>query len=64
MQEYNNTVSYPDPVRAARIKVDNVPNGVRDFLYGRNVESTGKFFAGGSVDACQVRGREGGLEHS
>ena len=84
MQEYNNTDSYPDSVRAARIKVkwmkfddifkwlspllrihdhnlinylqvNNIPNGVCDYLYGRNVDSTGKFCAGGSVDACQVK---------
>eukprot|EP00092_Neocalanus_flemingeri_P086090 GFUD01108432.1.p1 GENE.GFUD01108432.1~~GFUD01108432.1.p1 ORF type:complete len:358 (-),score=94.66 GFUD01108432.1:234-1307(-) len=60
MQEYNNTASYPDSVRAARIKsepdklqVSNVPTGVCDYLYGRNVDRTGKFCAGGSVDACQ-----------
>ena len=34
--------------------MNNVPTGVCDFLYGRNVDSTGKFCAGGSVDACQV----------
>ena len=25
-----------------------------DYLYGRDVDRTGKFCAGGSVDACQV----------
>jgi len=53
MQEYNNTASYPDSVRAAKIKVGNVNAGVCDYLYGRNVKKTGKFCAGGSVDACQ-----------
>ena len=28
---------------------------VCDYLYGRDVWSTGKFCAGGSVDACQVK---------
>lgn len=74
MQEYNNTNSYPDSVRAAKItvkhsltnlcqpqlgivqclQVNNVPGGVCDYLYGRDVDRTGKFCAGGSVDACQV----------
>ena len=76
MQEYNNTNSYPDSVRAAKItvkhslrvctqadapsdclmslQVNNVPAGVCDYLYGRDVDRTGKFCAGGSVDACQV----------
>ena len=80
MQEYNNTNSYPDSVRAAKItvkhsqqrtsrkqadpiidcvsfsclQVNNVPGGVCDYLYGRDVDGTGKFCAGGSVDACQV----------
>ena len=58
MQEYNNTVSYPDPVRAARVKVDNVHNGVWDFLYGRNVDSTGEFCVWGAW--MLVRRRYGG----
>ena len=31
-----------------------MPGGVCDYLYGRDVDRTGKFCAGGSVDACQV----------
>ena len=54
MQEYNNTNSYPDSVRAAKITVNTVPAGVCDYLYGRDVDRTGKFCAGGTVDACQV----------
>ena len=80
MQEYNNTNSYPDSVRAAKItvvfshpvqrivvnmfllcQVNTVSAGVCDYLYGRDVDSTGKFCAGGAVDACQVRGLESGL---
>jgi len=53
MQEYNNTASYPDSIRAAKIKVGNVNSGVCNYLYGRDVKETGKFCAGGSVDACQ-----------
>jgi len=53
MQEYNNTASYPDSIRAARIKVGGVSFSSCDFLYGRNVKRTGKFCAGGRVDACQ-----------
>ena len=53
VQEYNNTNSYPDSVRAAKIKVSNVGRGVCDYLYGRDVDRTGKFCAGGAVDACQ-----------
>ena len=34
--------------------MNNVPTAVCDYLYGRDVDSTGKFCAGGSVDACQV----------
>ena len=34
--------------------------GVCNYLYGRDVKATGKFCAGGVVDACQVR--EGGLQ--
>ena len=74
MQEYNNTNSYPDSVRAAVItvktasrhhrshsvltlivQVNTVSAGVCDYLYGRDVDRTGKFCAGGTVDACQVR---------
>ena len=36
--------------------------GVCNYLYGRNVGKTGKFCAGGKVDACQVGRREGGYE--
>ena len=61
MQEYNNTNSYPDSVRAAKITVNTVPGGVCDYLYGRDVDQTGKFCAGGTVDACQVRRREIGF---
>jgi len=53
MQEYNNTESYPDSVRAATIKVGNVASSNCDYLYGRDVAKTGKFCAGGTVDACQ-----------
>lgn len=53
MQEYNNTSSYPSSIRAARIKVGSVSGGKCNSLYGRNVERTGKFCAGGKVDACQ-----------
>ena len=75
MQEYNNTNSSPDSVRAAKItvvlspegrvvlslcsssgQVNTVSAGVCDYLYGRDVDSTGKFCAGGAVDACQVSG--------
>ena len=35
-------------------QVNTVPTGVCDYLYGRDVDRTGKFCAGGSVDACQV----------
>ena len=34
--------------------MNNVPTAVCVFLCGRNVDSTGKFCAGGCVDACQV----------
>ena len=37
-------------------QVNTVSAGVCDYLYGRDVDSTGKFCAGGAVDACQVRG--------
>ena len=53
MTEYNNSASYPDSVRAARISVGNIPKRYCDYLYKRNVEKTGKFCAGGKVDACQ-----------
>ncbi len=53
MTEYNNTASYPDSVRAARISVGDVPDAYCDYLYQRDVRATGKFCAGGSVDACQ-----------
>jgi len=53
MQEYNNTASYPDSVRAARIEVGAVKSSLCNYLYGRDVRSTGKFCAGGDVDACQ-----------
>jgi len=53
MQEYNNTASYPDSTRAVKIKVGNVNSGVCNYLYGRDVKKTGKFCAGGAVDACQ-----------
>ena len=36
------------------LQVNNVPGSVCDYLYGRDVDRTGKFCAGGSVDACQV----------
>ena len=36
-------------------QVNTVPSSVCDYLYGRDVDKTGKFCAGGSVDACQVR---------
>ena len=29
--------------------------GVCNYLYGRDVKATGKFCAGGGVDACQVK---------
>ena len=53
MTEYNNTGSYPDSVRAAKITVGNIPKAYCDYLYKRNVANTGKFCAGGKVDACQ-----------
>jgi len=53
MQEYNNTDSYPDSVRAASITVGNTDEVYCNYLYGRNVAKTGKFCAGGTVDACQ-----------
>ena len=53
MTEYNNSASYPDSIRAARITVGNIPNRYCDYLYKRNVKQTGKFCAGGKVDACQ-----------
>ena len=37
-------------------QVNNISKDMCDYLYGRNVDSTGKFCAGGSVDACQVGG--------
>ena len=37
-------------------QVNTVSAGVCDYLYGRDVDSTGKFCAGGAVDACQVSG--------
>ena len=33
-----------------------VKTGVCNYLYGRDVKATGKFCAGGVVDACQVKG--------
>ena len=36
------------------LQVNNIPVAVCDYLYGRDVYGTGKFCAGGSVDACQV----------
>jgi secreted trypsin-like serine protease len=53
MQEYNNTDSYPDSVRAASIQVGSVDDLYCNYLYGRDVDATGKFCAGGKVDACQ-----------
>ena len=53
MTEYNNSASYPDSIRAAKITVGNIPNRYCDYLYKRNVKDTGKFCAGGKVDACQ-----------
>jgi len=53
MTEYNNTSSYPDSVRAARITVGDIPKNYCDYLYQRDVKATGKFCAGGTVDACQ-----------
>ena len=37
-------------------QVGAVKTGVCNYLYGRDVKATGKFCAGGVVDACQVRG--------
>jgi len=54
MQEYNNTSSYPTSIRAAKIKVGSVRTSKCNSLYGRDVPKTGKFCAGGKVDACQV----------
>ena len=54
MQAYNNTDSYPDSIRAAQIKLGLVESTYCNYLYGRNVTATGKFCAGGNVDACQV----------
>lgn len=54
MQEYNNTESYPDSVRAAKIQLGVVADTDCNYLYGRDVKATGKFCAGGNVDACQV----------
>jgi len=53
MQEYNNTSSYPTSIRAAKIKVGTVRTNKCNSLYGRDVHKTGKFCAGGKVDACQ-----------
>lgn len=53
MTEYNNTSSYPDAVRAAKITVGNVADNYCDYLYKRDVSKTGKFCAGGKIDACQ-----------
>ncbi|XP_023345706.1 tryptase gamma [Eurytemora carolleeae] len=53
MQEYNNTDSYPDSVRAAQITVGKVDGSDCNYLYGRDVDRTGKFCAGQGVDACQ-----------
>ena len=36
------------------LKVGAVKTGVCNYLYGRDVKATGKFCAGGVVDACQV----------
>jgi len=52
-KEYNNTSSYPTSIRAAKIKVGTVRNSKCNSLYGRDVARTGKFCAGGKVDACQ-----------
>ena len=53
MTEYNNTGSYPYSIRAARISVGDVPEYYCNYLYRRDVRRTGKFCAGGQVDACQ-----------
>jgi len=53
MTEYNNSNSYPDSVRAARITVGDVSETFCNYLYKRNVYNTGKFCAGNGVDACQ-----------
>jgi len=53
MTEYNNSNSYPDSVRAARITVGDVTDSFCNYLYKRNVHKTGKFCAGYGVDACQ-----------
>lgn len=53
MTEYNNSNSYPDSVRAARITVGDVSDTFCNYLYKRNVHKTGKFCAGYGVDACQ-----------
>ena len=38
----------------AKYQVGAVKTGVCNYLYGRDVKATGKFCAGGVVDACQV----------
>ena len=38
MTEYNNTSSYPDSVRAARITVGDIPKNYCDYLYQRDVK--------------------------
>jgi len=53
MTEYNNSNSYPDSVRSARITVGDVSDSFCNYLYKRNVHKTGKFCAGYGVDACQ-----------
>ena len=40
MTEYNNTSSYPDSVRAARITVGDIPKNYCDYLYQRDVKES------------------------
>merc|ERR1712079_531597 len=42
MTEYNNSNSYPDSVRAARITVGDVSDSFCNYLYKRNVHNSGK----------------------
>lgn len=42
MTEYNNTSSYPDSIRAAKIVVGDIPENYCDYLYQRKLLNTPK----------------------
>ena len=53
LQPYQTTAAKSSHCHA-KYQVGAVKTGVCNYLYGRDVKATGKFCAGGVVDACQV----------